>query len=1082
MLGLYLTHLSIIPLTQLILSLIILSYLWRLKDKSKPTRFFTYFFVGNTLYLISFFIYNSALPAGQYWIAPLQYITFLIGLAILLQFVYSFPQTLPFQKLEAAVVLVLSVTAILIGAVLHGHFIYVINSGTPHPTPLFLVTSFLIAIEFFWCLVVLIRRIIYFSRQQGYSNWWQNFFRPREKPAKAARDLALILSVPLCTVICAFLRDLGILPEIFIHYLIMVVTILFYFALMVFYLNYAQESSTFMAKLVGASLVIVLTILATVGHLVNPLVRKTYPHKNLVSQDQSIYFQPTLNHIGFDITAKPSQFESQLGQKLTLGNHGNTILDLEFAFPFAGKKWEKIYIDKSCVVTFDSPLFDFAFWANRQIGITPLWLRTTFTNDSGVFQKKEPGKLTITWHNMIDAFNQMKRSVQLVLDENGSIQFNYQNIQGSHAFLVGLFSGNGYGSSAKTEVRFSKDLPISTSTPSVFENYYKDYRLYEHQKILPLAVMVILTSLLILLGFPLFFKTSLVKPLQTLLEGVKMVNWGRLYASVPVRYNDEIGFLTDSFNRMVQSLKQANERRREADHAKDKLLALNESILETAAEGIITLDQQGKILSFNKAAEEMFKYSRDEIIGKPDHILIKEQNGEQLGFLGHFMASGQKKKLGIEREFHGRQKNGQLFPLEFAVSASGSGKDRIFTVILHDLTEHKRLEIEKMKLETQLHQTQKLESIGTLAGGIAHGFNNLLTPIIGYTEMALESTSPRDSLHHDLKNILIASHRAKDIVKQLLVFSQADARKYEAIDIHAIVIEAIKLLRTTTPPAIELKLNLNPHCGAVFGDPLELKQVIINLYTNASYAMLPDGGILEVGLDCIEVDQTLAKMHPRLKPGTYAKIRVTDTGKGMDSQTMSHIFEPFFTTRDVGEGMGLGLSVAHGIVEKYGGVILVDSKVNKGTTFSVYLPSVPVKDAREKPDHEKIMTGEEDILLVGNEEIIVSIHKELLEREGYKVTAETSGLKALEIFRNQADNFDVVIIDQILPDMKGMQLTREILALRPTMPIILCARNIESAFIEKCREAGVGKIVMKPVTLQSLDTSIRELLTQQGVM
>lgn len=1086
---LYLTHLSIIPLTQLILSLIILFYLGSLKGKSRTSRLFTYFFVGNTLFLISFFLYNSVLPASQYWLAPFTYITILVALILLLQFVYCFPRPLTSRRFEAKIVLILSIIFLLIGIVLYIHFINVITSGSPYLTPMFTTMSFLISIEFLWCLIVPIRRTIFLSGKNVHGNWIENLLKPREKSAKAARDLALILAVPLLTVICVFLQNMGILPLVIIHYLVLVVTIIFYFSLVVVYLNHAPESSTFMVKLVGSSLVIVLTILATVGQLVDPLVKKTYQNENLVSQQQSIYFQPahnTHNPEGFEITSVPSRFDSQLGRKLERKNQ--IISALEFPFPFAGRKWEKLYINKNGAVTFNSPLVDFAFWANQQVGITPLWMNTRFEDDSGVYQKNEPGKITITWYNMVETAAQIKLSVQLILFKDGEIQFNYRDIKGTPAFLVGLFSGKGYSPSGKTEIRFLKDLPISTSTTAVFENYYRYYRQYVHQKILPFVVIIIFAGILILLGFPIFFKTNLVKPLYSLLEGVKRVNRGELSNPVPVRYHDEVGIITDSFNRMTQSLEQANRQRREADKAKDNLLALNRSILESAAEGIVTLDKNGKVLSFNKAAEEMFKYSREEMIGKPDYLLVKEvkekENSESMGFLGHYIASGQKKRLGIEREFLGRQKNGQLFPLEFAVSAAAAGgteEEQIFTVILHDLTGHRRMEIEKMQLETQLHQAQKLKSIGTLAGGIAHGFNNILTPIIGYTEMALDSTSPRDPRQNDLKNILKASNRAKDLVKQLLVFGQADGKLFQRVNMHSIIKEAIKIIRTSISPNIELKLDLGPDCGDVFGDAIELKQIIINLCSNANDAMLNDGGILEVGLVYIEADESLAKKNPLLKRGPYVMVRVTDTGRGIDQDTINHIFEPFFTTKNVGEGVGLGLSVVHGIVEKHSGIIIVDSIVGKGTTFSVYLPPAREKDTGETDDEIRT-PGEGTILMVGEEEIIVSIHKELLERIGYKVIAETNSLKALEIFRNQTDTFHVVITDQSLSNMTGTQLAAEILTIRHNMPIIICSGSNKPGLNEKCRELGVKKILVKPVTLHALSSSIRELLTGQGKM
>jgi signal transduction histidine kinase/CheY-like chemotaxis protein len=404
------------------------------------------------------------------------------------------------------------------------------------------------------------------------------------------------------------------------------------------------------------------------------------------------------------------------------------------------------------------------------------------------------------------------------------------------------------------------------------------------------------------------------------------------------------------------------------------------------------------------------------------------------------------------------------------------GED-IYTIILHDLSEHKQLIEEKIKLEEQLHQSQKLETIGTLAGGIAHDFNNILTPLIGYTEMAMEHIPPDNAVHKYLKNILHSSNRAKDLVKQILSFNRKSEPLFEPVDIYTVVNEAITLLRASTPASITFDLNLEANSGAVLGDTIQLEQVLINLCTNAAHAMIPDGGTLYIMLNLVEVNKTLANQHPKLTPGTYVMLQVTDTGKGMDQLTLTHIFEPFFTSKPVGEGTGLGLSVVHGIVDKHHGAILVESQPGKGTTFNIYFPSIPAEDSVKLVEHEKIPSpGKGNILLVDDEEIIVEMYSKWLEKIGYNVTAETNSLQAREIFRKKARHFDIIITDHVMPKLTGIQLAKDILSIRPQIPIILYTGNTNSISVKACLEMGVGKIIMKPVNFATLNRSIKELL------
>jgi PAS domain S-box-containing protein len=1126
---LYLNYHAVIFLAYIMLSLLPLFYLLLLKEKSRPTWLMTFFFMGLALYCITLFIFTILPPAYQFWFRPSQYISFLATLAIFLKFVYAFPH--PFQgqrdKVEARVVDFLSILAILAAAAMFGYHLYVNASlhHPPQPTFAYQLTSQLFILGLSWTILVLLRRTVRLSEEEEKTpaarSVLQKLVKPTGRPARASRAFALLLATPFGAVIIVAFRDLGIFSQAAVDFIIPATLMVFFFSALVLYLNHAPESSTFMVKLVGASLVIVLVLLAAVGQVFQPYFEKAFrnPYMNTLDQNRTIRFQPTPE--GFDVRSVPGRFDSQWGQKaggqklvpVAPEQGETTTLDLAFSFPFCGKNREQIHIHKDGIVTFDSPLYEIAFQAGLHIGIAPLWLDLNpdaKTNPgtkgpkgkqdepaaSGIFQKTDPaaGKLVITWANMIEKETGMPRTVQLVLYRGGAIEFSYRNIRGCRPKMAGIFSGRGFSSSAP--IHFSRDLPFSAPGTTIFEDFYEDYRRFIHYRVLPLAIMVVMAVFVILLVFPLFFRSVLVKPLQALLEGMRKVKQGRWSGAAPVRvlYNDEIGFLTDSFNHMIQYLEEARKGWLEADKIKDKLLALNRSILETAAEGILTMDRQGKVLSFNKAAEDMFKYSREDVIGKPDHMLLHQPDPDHpMGFLGHFIVSGKRKRLGVEYEFQGKQENGRLFPLEFAVSTTRSIEhpndpnlkefpsegEEIYTVVLHDLTEHQRSAEEKMRLEEQLHQSQKLETIGTLAGGIAHDFNNILTPLIGYTEMAMEDIPPGNPVHNYLENILNSSNRAKELVRQILTFSRKSEEVFEVVEIYPVIKDSLTLLRASTPSSIVFDLNLNPGSGAVFGDRTQLGQVLINLCANATHAMQPAGGTLYITLDCLIIDEQLARQHPRLKQDTYVVLKVKDTGKGMDRATLTHIFEPFFTTKTAGEGTGLGLSVVHGIVNKHGGAVLVDSQPGKGSTFTVYFPSIPTKEIEKIVEYERRRGRKQkraNILLVDDEEMIVDMYKDWLERMDYRVSAETGSLRALEIFRRQAESFDIVILDQTMPQLSGLQLAEHIRAVRPDIPIILYTGNIDFISKKTLKQFGIKKFLIKPVNFAALNRAIQDLL------
>jgi signal transduction histidine kinase/ActR/RegA family two-component response regulator len=390
-----------------------------------------------------------------------------------------------------------------------------------------------------------------------------------------------------------------------------------------------------------------------------------------------------------------------------------------------------------------------------------------------------------------------------------------------------------------------------------------------------------------------------------------------------------------------------------------------------------------------------------------------------------------------------------------------------------------KFERERAELEKQLFQLQKMETIGTLAGGIAHDFNNILTPILGYTDMALEELPAESNLRFDIEQINNAAHRGKDLVQQVLTFSREMDFENKPIQLQPIVAEALNLIKSSLPPSVEVKQHFDQNIGTVLADPTHIHQIVMNLCTNANHAMLKTGGILEVRLDSVKIDQRSAEKIPNLKKGEYIRMTISDTGHGMDIKTQERIFEPFFTRKEVGSGSGLGLSVVHGIINNYDGAIVVDSTPDKGTTFVIYLPKFGTDLMESDKSDKKPLKGDEYILFVDDEPEITFMGKKMLEKLGYKVTITTNSISAFEEFKKGPDKYSLLVTDQSMPNMSGTELAFMLKEIRPELKVIIITGFAENLSDEVISKSGISEVILKPMIFDDFSKIIRRVLDKK---
>jgi PAS domain S-box-containing protein len=559
-------------------------------------------------------------------------------------------------------------------------------------------------------------------------------------------------------------------------------------------------------------------------------------------------------------------------------------------------------------------------------------------------------------------------------------------------------------------------------------------------------------------------KYTSVERKDTVMHGeayVPVLKGGEVYLSVTA------GILRDSKGSIagaIESIRDITDRKKAEDKYK--------GIFDNAVMGIFQVTPEGKIISVNPAFARILGYDSPEdvletITDIGRQIYVSHQDYKTLSIQIHKFGTVQ----GAEVELLRKDGHSVWVDVSGCSVCDGSGKTRYYEGTIQDVTKRRHLEY-------LLRQAQKMEAIGSLAGGIAHDFNNILASMIGFTEMANKET--RENIrrkYHD--RVLQSCDRAKHLVSQILSFSRQKEQEKYPVDIRFIIQEALTLLRATLPSTIEIRQEITDEQTTVLADPTQIHQIMMNLCTNAAYAMKEKGGFIDIHLSNLQITHSSMPPHPDLQIGSYIQLSIRDTGQGIDSTIQDKIFDPFFTTKKPNEGTGLGLSVVYGIVKSCGGAVDVQSSLGKGATFVIYLPSIHREAYQETTEEEDLdPRGNERILFIDDEESLVVLAQAFFQSKGYQITSTVSSIEALTLFQRTPEAFDLVITDMTMPEMTGADLARSFLTIRPNLPIILCTGYSDAIHLEKARKLNIRELVAKPVSMRDLGILVRRLLNR----
>jgi PAS domain S-box-containing protein len=490
--------------------------------------------------------------------------------------------------------------------------------------------------------------------------------------------------------------------------------------------------------------------------------------------------------------------------------------------------------------------------------------------------------------------------------------------------------------------------------------------------------------------------------------------------------------------------------------------------IENATEGILIFDQERKILYVNPSFLKASGFAKEELVGEYTPLLRSDLYDEQFhNEITKIISRGKVWKGTYKRQRKDKtyyDVDMTIFPL---LDSTGNASE--FVIVERDVTD-------ELKLQQRIRQIQKMEALGTLAAGVAHDFNNILLPIIVNTELALWDVSKDSAAQEYLKLSLEAAERGRELVKQIIAFSRPSNQEIKPVKLGSIVEEALHLLKSTLPSNIKITQHIGDLSNFVLADSNQIHQVLLNLFSNSVHAMRENGGELRVELNSVLLGELEMKKYPELKSEKCLKLKISDTGCGISEENIEKIFDPFFTTKSRGEGSGMGLSVVHGIIKSCGGGIETHSEEGIGTTFDIYIPLIKEQKMEKCIKEEEIPRGNEHILLVDDEEFALKSLKSVLKHLGYEVTGKKDAREALITFNARSDTFDLVITDQIMPELSGLELSQKILEMRPDIPILICTGFSDRINKKKIKDIGIREVILKPLKIREIAQVVRRVL------
>ncbi|SHO48636.1 ATP-binding protein [Desulfopila aestuarii] len=653
-------------------------------------------------------------------------------------------------------------------------------------------------------------------------------------------------------------------------------------------------------------------------------------------------------------------------------------------------------------------------------------------------------------------------------------------------------SGIVSGLNGSEVVMATKRLEFGEQSIYIVAQMEVDKALVLAREIISISSIVVIIALLLAAGLSSLVIGSIIRPLQHLSSVARTIQQGGLDQQVEYSQNDEVGELGQAFNEMTSRLRstienleqEVAERKSEIAERLKVETALSNSrrmlrqILDTIPQSIFWKDINGFYLGCNQVFIEAVGLKYPELIeGKTDFDLPwPKEEAEAYRADDREVTQSNKPKRHIIEPL--QQSDGKRLWIDTTKVPLLDENGKVYGIlgVYEDITERQRAEEEKQELEKRLQQAQKMEAIGTLAGGIAHDFNNILGAILGYAEMIRENLPSNPEIIGDIDQVIKAGNRAKELVKQILAFSRQSETEKIPIQPAIIIKEAIKLLRPSLPTTITIKQDIAPDVGTILADPNQLHQVLMNLCTNAFHAMEIHGGTLSISLHTKVLTPEELGDNPKIQPGNFMQLSVRDSGTGIPPEIRKRIFDPYFTSKEIGKGTGMGLAMVHGIVQSCGGFITFESQLGEGTVFHVFLPLAETLASPEIEALENIPSGKEHILLIDDEDLLLEMGKTMLERLGYKVTIRTNGIAGLTTFQNQPDMYDLVITDQTMPGMTGIDMSRRMLQIRPDIPIVLCTGYSSVISEEKINAMGIKGFAMKPLAKRDIAVLIRKVL------